>query len=98
MVDKRELEALISERMGADLPPPLPHELTAPFDCATWAAVHALVTVLRRKGVLDTIAFGELCEEMLKIERRHAESGETQRAEAVADAAKEIALIVAPAD
>lgn len=72
---------------------PEPHELASSFDAGTWAAVRSLIKVLRNAGVLDVQRFGELCEEMLKVEQQHRDRGETQRAEDVHLAAKMVALI-----
>lgn len=77
---------------------PAPDELQSAFDCGSWAAIRALVTVLRRNGTLDQIAFADVCEEMLKIQKEHTDHGETARAEAVQLAVQDIALIASPAD
>lgn len=69
---------------------PEPHEMVSSFDCGTWAAMRGLLKVLQSRGVLDNASIGGLLDEMERAKQEYVDRGETQRAEAVAEAITDV--------
>ena len=85
-----QFEEQVREMLG-ERPGPLPEEMAAAYDPATWAFTEALFKTLVAKGVFTVSDLKQMYEDILSSATKFRDSGETQREAAVNEIAEWLA-------
>jgi hypothetical protein len=79
------------QQMFAEMPEPLPAEMAAAYDPATWAFTKAMFKTLMAKGIFTVGDITRMHEEIQRTAQEFRDSGEVQREAAVNDMAEWLA-------